>query len=61
MSIAATPAVGNELFVHNMHPLWRFDPELALRIDAVHDEERLPLEPARSGAWTTKVSLPGGT
>lgn len=61
MSIAATPAVGNELFVHNMRPLWRFDPELALRIDAVHDEERLPLEPARSGAWTTKVSLPGGT
>jgi hypothetical protein len=60
MSIAATSAVGNELFVHNMRPLWRFDPELALRVDAVHDAERLPLEPARSGTWTTKASLPGG-
>ncbi len=30
MSDALAPAVGNDLFVHNMRALWRNDPELAL-------------------------------
>jgi len=55
---ATTPAVGNELFVRNMRFLWRFDPQLALRIDAVHDNERFPIESTRSGACTAKVPLP---
>ena len=41
------PAVGNEMFVHNMRPLWRHDTELALRVDAVFDDERLDLLPTR--------------
>ncbi len=55
------PAVGNEMFVHNMRPLWRHDPTLALRVDAVLDEERFDLEPTRSGAWTVRGTTPDGT
>jgi len=54
------PAVGNEMFVHNMRPLWRHDPALALRVDAVLDEERFDLEPTRSGAWTVRAVTPDG-
>ncbi|MHC4698917.1 MAG: hypothetical protein ACYTFA_19485, partial [Planctomycetota bacterium] len=60
MSVSTSPAVGNEMFVHNMRALWRHDPALALRIDAVADDERIPLEPTRSGAWTAKMSAPDG-
>lgn len=60
MTTCAAPAVGNELFVHNMRALWRHDAKLALRVDAVHDSERIPLEPTRSGAWTVKVEAPDG-
>ncbi len=57
-----TPAVGNELFLHNMRALWRHDPVTALRVDAVPDEGRLPLEETRSGAWTVKApSADGGS
>lgn len=48
------------MFVHNMRALWRCDPVLALRVDAVHDEERPPIEPTRSGAWTVKMETPDG-
>jgi hypothetical protein len=44
-----------------MRALWRADPDLALRVDAVHDDERFPLEPTRSGAWTVRVPAPDGT
>lgn len=60
MSDATAPAVGNDLFLHNMRALWRRDPELALRVDAVRDDERLPLEPTRSGAWTAKAATGDG-
>ncbi|MCH7592561.1 MAG: motility associated factor glycosyltransferase family protein [Planctomycetes bacterium] len=60
MTDAATPAVGNELFLHNMRALWRTDPELAMRVDAVDDEERFELERTRSGAWTARVQAPDG-
>jgi hypothetical protein len=60
MSDAIAPPVGNELFVHNMRALWRNDPELALRVDAVMDDERFALEPTRSGAWTVKVPTADG-
>ncbi|MEK6674606.1 MAG: 6-hydroxymethylpterin diphosphokinase MptE-like protein [Planctomycetota bacterium] len=56
MTLQSPPAIGNEMFVHNMRALWRHDPWLALRVDAVNDEERIPLEPTRSGAWTAKMS-----
>jgi hypothetical protein len=60
MSDRNAPAVGNELFVHNMRALWRNDPELALRVDAVMDDERFALEPTRSGVWTVKVPTADG-
>lgn len=60
MDTGTTPAVGNELFLHNMRALWRHDPALALHVDAVEDEDRLPLEPARCGAWTAKASTSAG-
>lgn len=61
MNGSSTPAVGNELFVHNMRQLWRYDPETALLVDAVFDDDRFPLERTRSGNWTTKAAAPGGT
>jgi len=54
------PPVGNPRFVHNMRALWRCDPGLALRVDAVLDEERFAPEPARSGAMTIRVPAPDG-
>ena len=60
MSISAGPSVGNEMFLHNMRALWRHDPALALRVDAVPDEQRISIEPARSGAWTAKMPTPDG-
>ena len=55
-----SPAVGNEMFLHNMRALWRRDPVLALRVDAVHDDERFPLEPTKSGAWTVTAATSEG-
>lgn len=52
--------VDQDVFVRNMRLLWRFDAELAYRVDAIHDEERIPVETARSGALTAKVAAPGG-
>ena len=52
------PAVAGELFIRNMRPLWRCDPQLALRVDAVCDNDRLPLEPTRSGHWTAQATTP---
>lgn len=54
-------AVGNEMFLHNMRALWRCDPQLALRVDAVHDAERLPLEETRSGSWTAQATAGDGS
>ncbi|HUU81996.1 MAG TPA: 6-hydroxymethylpterin diphosphokinase MptE-like protein [Phycisphaerae bacterium] len=54
------PDVGNELFIRNMAALWRIDPELAVRIDEVPDDKRLPVEATRSGDWTTSVATPDG-
>lgn len=50
-----TTASPQELFLRNMRALWRTDPTLALRVDAVDDEDRLPLEPTKSGAWTARM------
>ncbi len=57
---SSTPSVGNEMFLHNIRALWRCDASLAMRVDAVHDHERLPLEQTRSGAWTTKMASETG-
>lgn len=59
-TVTSPPSVGNDLFVHNMRRLWRHDPALARRVDAVGDDERLPLEPTRSGDWTTWATTPSG-
>ena len=60
----ATPVAdivtANELFCKNMAALWRTDPELAVLIDAVPDEARLPVEPTRSGDWTVAAVTPQG-
>ena len=45
----------NALFLANMAQLWRADPELAVRLDGIDDDQRLPLEPTRSGHWTTAM------
>ena len=60
MTACAAPIVGNEMFVHNLRALWRVDPQLALRLDQVEDDERILLEPARSGAWTARMNTPEG-
>ncbi|HNQ24147.1 MAG TPA: DUF115 domain-containing protein [Phycisphaerae bacterium] len=60
VTTSAAPAVGNAMFVHNLRALWAVDPELALRVDAVADDERLPVEPTRSGAWTVQLPTPAG-
>jgi len=56
MSTAVSPILDNDLFLRNMRVLWRFDAGLALRVDAIHDDERLPIEPTRTGAWTAKAA-----
>lgn len=43
------------VFLRNMAALWRRDPLLAMRVDAIDDEARLAVEPTRSGAWTGRV------
>jgi len=48
-------------FVKNMRALWRVDPWLALRVDAVADEDRFGVEPARRGGLTVRVPGPGGS
>jgi hypothetical protein len=54
-------AADNELFCKNMAALWRVDPDLAVRIDEISDESRLPVEPTRSGHWTVAVPTATGT
>ncbi len=61
MTIPTPVAAGNDLFVHNMRPLWRIDAELALRLDAVDDDERYLLEPSRDGNWTARVPAADGS
>lgn len=56
MSVAETTSISNELFVRNMRPLWRLDPRTALAIDAVRDDQRYPVERAKSGDWTVRIS-----
>ena len=53
-------ATANELFIKNMAALWSVDPELALLIDQVPDDARLPVEATRSGDWTTAMAAPDG-
>jgi len=53
--------MGNEMFLHNMAALWRADPVLAMKVDAVDDEDRPRLEPARSGAWTVRAQASDGS
>lgn len=60
MTRATVPAVGNELFVHNMRALWRSDPALALKVDAVPDEERHALIKTKSGHHTARLSTTDG-
>jgi hypothetical protein len=55
------PPVGPERFLHNMRALWVVDPATAMLVDAVEDDQRLTLEPARSGGWTAKRASAGGS
>ncbi len=59
--VAEAPPAGNELFLHNMRALWRCDPTLALAIDAVDDDERIPLETTKSGHWTARLPAADGS
>ncbi len=55
-----TPSPPPEVFLGNMQALWRVDPVLARRVDAVMDDERLPVTATRSGDWTATVTTPQG-
>jgi len=57
-STADRPAPG--LYLKNMAALWRADPVLACEVDAVMDDERLPLQRTQSGAWTASMNTPQG-
>ncbi len=46
-------------FLRNMAALWRTDPQLALRVDEIDDDERLELEPTRSGEFTVRAKGSG--
>lgn len=48
------------LFLRNMALLWRFDTDLAIKLDAIPDAARLPVEPTRSGDWTVALPDPEG-
>jgi hypothetical protein len=50
------PPTDTTIYRRNLRLLWRFDAQLARRIDAIADSARHPVEPSRSGAWT--VALP---
>lgn len=54
------PLADTDIFLTNMKALWRADPQLALRVDAVEDEERYSIERTRSGAWTVRMPTPSG-
>ncbi len=60
MMQAEAQAVKQDLFLRNMRALWRNDPSLAIRVDAVPDDDRIAVEPTRSGAWTAKMVVPSG-
>jgi hypothetical protein len=60
VSISSTAQTQRDLFLKNMAALWRADPRLAQRVDAVMDDQRLALEPTKSGAWTARMPTPGG-
>lgn len=54
------PSLGHDVFLRNLRALWRVDPRLAMDVDAVDDDQRLPLEPTRSGSWTVSAPAPDG-
>ncbi len=47
-------------FLRNMKALWRQDPLLAAKIDAIDDDARVAVEPARAGGFTAKLSTAQG-
>lgn len=49
-----------DIFLKNMRALWRRDPMLALQVDAIDDDERAQVEPAKCGAWTARVRSEDG-
>lgn len=53
---AAQTAAGQDIYLRNMTALWRFDSQLAIWIDAVDDENRLPTEPGRTGQPTARIT-----
>jgi len=57
ISTSSRPTLDPAIFLRNMAPLWRFDAALAIRLDAIPETRRLPVEPTRSGDWT--VAVPG--
>lgn len=44
------------VFLANLRALWAAEARLAAAVDAVDDEERLPLERTRSGEWTARAA-----
>lgn len=61
MDGASSAIMPAETFLRNMRALWRSDPALALRVDAVDENERPVLEPTRSGDWTVRAAASDGT
>lgn len=56
----AQSVVDQTIYLRNMARLWRIDPQLAIRIDAVADTARVAVEASRSGEPTAAMSTPDG-
>lgn len=56
----AQPVVDQSIFLRNMAQLWRIDPQLAIRVDAVADTARAAIKAARSGEPTAAMSTSDG-
>jgi hypothetical protein len=42
-------------YVRNLCALWESDPRLAMALEAIHEDDVPPLEPARDGGFTVKI------
>jgi hypothetical protein len=58
--ILSASAAPRELYVRNMSALWRWDPKLALAIEAVHPADLPAIEQSREGGVTARIPIDGG-
>ncbi len=59
-TLSSSTSQVNHIFLGNMRAMWQCDPELAMQIDAVADQARIPVESTRSGELTARMDTPDG-